>query len=251
MFYFVLRKYKAPNRNLVLGLFLINPFVFLNNVFSPTNCGYHLTDSFFYLFLLISLYFYPNEDKSWFYLFSGLAMCAKWFTLPAAIYFFIKFLYQKNWNEIKKIILFIGTPILIFLISPILYFPNYLNLYLMWLSESNATGGTQIPLIIKILIFSLIFTGFLIIRLKKADLLEIIFFSIILMFSIMFWARPYVRYLTPLIFYGHLKIKGDILIIDFNIKTTRIYFKVGNNLLTFTMSILGCIAAIIIIIFII
>ena len=49
-FYFVLKKFNIKNRFFVLGIFLINPFVFLNNVISPINCGYHITDRLFYIF---------------------------------------------------------------------------------------------------------------------------------------------------------------------------------------------------------
>ncbi len=249
-FYFVLKKFEVPKRNLILGLFLINPFVLLNNVFSPINCGYHITDSFFYIFLMLSLYFYPNENKSLFYLFSGLTMCSKWFTLPAALFFFLKFLFEKNWDEIKKFMIYLVIPIIIFLISPILYLPNYLSLYINWLSGVNTTLFQGIPIFIKLIPITVIFLLYLLFRVKKADLLEITFFSIIAMFSIMFWSRFYVRYLTPLILYGHLKTNNNIFTIDVDLKISRIYFRVGNHLFTFTLSLLGCVAAIAIILFV-
>lgn len=248
-FYFILKRFDVPKRNLALGLFLINPFLFLNNVFSPINCGYHITDSFFYIFLILSLFYYPNENKSFFYLFSGLTMCSKWFTLPAAPYFFLKYLFEKNWGEIKKLSIFLGMPLIIFLISPILYLPNYLDLYINWVTGVNTTSFEGLPTIIKLIPISLIFILYLLFRLKKADLLEITFFSIIVMFSIMFWSRFYVRYFTPLILYGHLKTNNNICKIDINLKITRIYFKVGNHLFTLALSVLGCIAAIAIILF--
>lgn len=249
-FYFILKKFEIKNIKFVLGLFLINPFIFLNNVFSPLNCGYHITDSFFYIFLILSLYYYPKEDKSLFFLFSGLTMSTKWFTLPAAAYFFIKFLYEKDWKEMKKFLIYIGIPLVIFLISPILYLPNYLDLYIGWLSSSEPTVLYNPPIYIKIILFAAIFLVYLIFRIRKADLLELTFFSIIVMFSIMFWRRTYIRYLTPLILYGHLKTNNNIFTIDINLKFTRVYFKVGNHLLTYALSILGCIGSILIILFI-
>ena len=249
-FYYILKKFKIPNVFFVLGIFLVNPFVFLNNVFSPINCGYHITDSIFYIFLFLTLYFYPKEDKRLFYLFSGLTMCAKWFTLPAAPYFFLKFLLSKDWKEIKRILIYVGIPILVLLISPLLYLPNYLELYIVWLTGSSYIVIIQVPTYIKLIIFGIIFLLYLILRVKKADLLEITFFSIIVMFSIMFWRRFYVRYLTPLVLYGHLKIYENIFTIDLDFKITRIYFRVGNHLFTYALSILGCIASIAIIIFV-
>ncbi|MCJ7647253.1 MAG: hypothetical protein MUP85_01445 [Candidatus Lokiarchaeota archaeon] len=249
-FYIILKKFNIENRHLVLGVFLINPFIFLNNVFSPLNCGYHITDSFFYIFLILSLYYYTKEDKTLFYLFSGLTMSVKWFTLPAAAYFFLKFMFEKNWKEIKRIVIFIGVPLLIFLISPLLYLPNYLDLYIGWLSSSEEAALYNPPLIIKALMFGGIFLIYLIFRIKKADLLEITFFSIIVMFSILFWRRTYVRYLTPLILYGHLKTNESLLEIDIDFKITRVNFQIGNHMFTYLLSILGCLVSILIIIFI-
>ena len=249
-FYFILKKFDTPKRILVFGAFLVNPFVFLNNIFSPINCGYHITDSFFYIFLTLSLFYYVDENKSKFYLFSGLTMCTKWFTLPAAPFFFIKFLFEKDWKELKKILIFLGIPIVVFLISPILFLPNYLDLYTGWLSGSTLSTFEEVPLLIKLGLFGAVFLIYLIIRLRKADLLEITFASIIVMFSIMFWKRLYVRYLTPLVLYGHLKTNENIFRIDLDFKIIHVKFKVGNHLLTYGFSILGCLAAIAVIIFV-
>ena len=90
----------------------------------------------------------------------------------------------------------------------------------------------------------------MLLRIKKADLLEMFFFSIVVMTAFMFWVRPYVRYLTPLILYGHLMIKEDILHIDIDFKIIHPDFYMGNHMLTYALSIVGCIIAIGIIIFI-
>ncbi|MHA1272670.1 MAG: hypothetical protein ACTSQS_04460 [Promethearchaeota archaeon] len=251
IFYFVLKKFEIPNRNLIYAIFLLNPFYFLNYVFSASNCGYHITDSFFCLLLLLAVYYYPNESKSKFYLFLSLSICAKWYTLPAAILFFMKFFFEKNWNEIKKIVIYIGIPIFIFLISPIFYLPNYLDLYRTWLETRNtALKIKEIPIYIKIIPFTFLFLIYLLLRNKNADLMEITFFSIILMFSIMVWSRLFLRFLTPLIYYGHLKTNDNIFKIDLNLKLIKLKFKVGNHLLTYFLSILGCIASYAIIIFV-
>jgi len=224
-------------------------YAFILELLISINCGYHITDSFFYIFLLLSLYYYPKEDKTLFYLFSGLTMSVKWFTLPAAAYFFIKFLFNKNWVEVKKVVIYIGIPIIIFLITPIFYLPNYLDLYIGWLSSTEVAALYNPPLIVKLLLFGAVFISYMIFRIKKADLLEITFFSIIVMFSILFWRRTYVRYLTPLILYGHLTTKESVFTIDIDFKIARFHFQVGNHLLTYFFSILGCIASIAIILF--
>ncbi len=177
-------------------------------------------------------------------------MCAKWFTLPASPFFFIKFLFEKDWKEIKKFLVFLCIPIFVFLISPILYLPNYLDLYTGWLSGSTLSTFEEVPLLIKLGFFGVVFLSYLIIRLRKADLLEITFASIIVMFSILFWKRPYVRYLTPLVLYGHLKTNENIFKIDIDIKIIHAKFKVGNHLFTYGFSILGCIVAMAVIIFV-
>jgi hypothetical protein len=251
-FYFVLSRFKISQKFFVLGLFLVNPFVFLNNVFSLESCGYHITDSFFYFFLFLSVYYYKREDKSLFYFFSGLTMCTKWFTLPAALYFILKFILERNWKELKKLLLFMGIPISIFLISPIFYLPDYLSLYLGWISGRKGIYPiiSDIPLIVKLVIFIGVFLLILFFRIKKADLLELTFLSIIVMFSIMFFSRPYVRYLTPLIIYGHLKTKENLIKIDLDLRFTDLKITLGNNFITYFLSILGCLLSILSIIFI-
>ncbi|TFG22040.1 MAG: hypothetical protein EU532_14690 [Promethearchaeota archaeon] len=249
-FYFVLKRFSIPKRNFIFGIFLLNPFYFLSYVFSASNCGYHITDSFFLLFLMISLYFCPKENKSLFYLFLGLAMCAKWYTLPAAPYFIIKYFLEKEWSELKKIFLFIGIPIIIFLVSPIFYLPNYLDLYFNWLSITDSSYENMFLFYLKLIPFFTVFILYLVLRLKDADRIEITFVSIILMNLVMLWFNLFVRYLTPLILYGHLKTNNKIIRINLNLKVIRIKFNIGNHLLTFILSILGCIAAILIIIFI-
>jgi hypothetical protein len=249
LFYPVLKQFEIPKKTLVFGLFLINPFYLLSYVFSASNCGYHITDSFFMLFLTVSLYFYHEEDRSKFYLFLALSMCAKWYTLPAAPYLLIKYFMEKDWDNINKIIAFIGIPLFVFLISPIFYLPNYLDLYIRWLSIPSGENGNYIYFSLKFLPFIGLFFLYLTFRLKNANNLEISFFSIILMNMIMLWSNLFVRYLTPLILYGHLKTKTQIFSVNIDFKFKIIKFNAGNHMLTFILSIIGCIIAIAIIIF--
>ncbi|MFX1325004.1 MAG: hypothetical protein ACFE8N_08605, partial [Promethearchaeota archaeon] len=146
--------------------------------------------------------------------------------------------------------IFLGIPIVVLLISPLFYLPNYLDLYTGWLSGSTISIFEEVPLFIKLGLFGAIFLGYLIIRIRKADLLEITFASIAVMFSIMFWKRLYVRYLTPLVLYGHLKTNENIFKIDIDFRIVHVKFKVGNHLFTYGFSVLGCIAAIVVILFV-
>ena len=96
LFYYVLKSFAIPKRSYAYGLFLINPFLFLNNVFSLTNCGYHITDSFFFLLFFIALYYFPKTariHKYLFYSFLALSVCAKLYTLPVVGLLFLKLVY--------------------------------------------------------------------------------------------------------------------------------------------------------------
>jgi hypothetical protein len=256
LFYLVLKKFEIKNRNLVYGIYLLNPFYFLQYIFSPYNCGYHITDSFFCIFLLLALFYYPEENKSRFYFFMGLTMCAKWFTLPFFPLIILKYLMVKNWGELRKIFIYIGTPVLVFLILPVLFLPNYINLYTDWMFNTQ-TNDIAYALILNVAIFAFLPTAILFIfllpvilsKLEKGDMLIIVFISIILMSVLIFFVNVFVRYLVPLIFYGHLKTKEEIFIID--LKKINIKFKVGNHLLTYLLSIFGCFIALLLVIFLI
>ena len=120
LFYFVLKSFDIKDRKYGFGLFLINPFWFLNNSFSLDNCGYHITDAFFLFFFSIALIYIAliclPKDKTYekylFYLFLGLFMCVKYYTLPALGLLFLKFFYERSWKELK-ILLECVVPLLI------------------------------------------------------------------------------------------------------------------------------------------
>ncbi len=201
LFYSVLKRFKVERSKLVLGLIFINPLYFVSFVSRLFINGYHLTDSFFCMFLLLALYCYPNENKKWFYFFLGLSMCAKWYTLPALPLLVIKYIIEKNWDEVLKIIFYLGIPIIIFLISPVFYLPNYLDLYMYWGLGSPFT--LHIPIYIKIIPFAALFL-LAVVYIKKIDRMSLTFLSLIIMISFILWARVYVRYFAPLIFFAHL-----------------------------------------------
>jgi len=249
LFYYVLKSFKIKNIDYVFGLFLVNPFLFLNNSFSLENCGYHITDSFFFFFLFMALIFYSRKEE-WsrylFYVFLAISFAAKLYTLPIIGFFFLKFLIEKNWKEMK-IFLFSTIPIiLIFLIFPVFYWKNYLELYTFWVQRGEAV----LPLYIRIIPVALISGFYILFRLRKADLLEIIFVSIFAFAVFMFFSNPYIRYFQALLFFVILSPK-EFFTFNLNLGFIKRDIKFDNNLLVFYSSFVLVGIAYLIIIFII
>ena len=203
LFYFVLKSFSISNWKYIYGLFLINPFLFLNNVFSLENCGYHITDSFFFIFLFLALIFYPRKEE-WsnylFYIFLAFSAVTKIYTLPIIGFFFLKFLIEKNWNEMKKFLICTVLIVFVFLVAPIFYIENYLYLIFLW----NQKGEDVLPLYIRLIIVAIISISYIFFRLKKAGIIEITFFSILVMALFLFFSIPFIRYFQPLLIYGIL-----------------------------------------------
>jgi len=247
VFYYVLKSFNIKNRKYAYGLFLINPFFFLNNSFSLINCGYHITDAFFLFFLLNAYIYIPKREKYakyLFYLFLGLSICAKYYSLPALVLLFIKALYQKNWNDIKLIFIIAIPLCLIFLLIPFFYFPSFSNAF-----NRYPTIGIlpQIPLYIKILPSVILILIFIIFRLKKSNPLEISIISIISMALLLFFIFPFIRWFQVILFYGILKEK-DYFTLELKIGFIKKKVIINNHLLTFYLSFIGVLFAYIIII---
>jgi hypothetical protein len=214
LFYPVLKRFHMEHSKVIIGLLFVNPLYFFSYVSRFFISGLRITDSFFLIWLLLALYFYPKEDKKYFYFFLGMSMCAKWYTLPVFPLFIIKYAVEKRWEELKKMLLYTIIPIFIFLITPVFYLPNYLNLYINWALEGNPL--TQIiPIYIKIIPFLVLFI-IILYNIKNVDKMTLIFLSIMLTTSYILFSRFYVRYFAPLLFYGHLfyykgsqQIQGD------------------------------------------
>ena len=203
LFYFVLKSFKISNLNYVYGLFLVNPFFFLNNVFSLENCGYHITDSFFFIFFFLALYFYPRNEK-WsrylFYIFLALSAVQKFYTLPVIGFFFLKFLIEKDWEEMKIFLICTVPIVFVLLVSPIFYIENYFYVYILW----NELGEDVLPLYIRLVIIAIISLAYIFLRFKKAGIFELTFFSILVMAIFLFFSKPFIRYFQPLLIYGIL-----------------------------------------------
>ena len=248
MFYFVLKSFDIPKREYVFGLFFVNPFIFLNNAFSLENCGYHITDSFFFAFFFLALIFYSKKDiqsKYFFYIFLALSMATKLYALPVVGFFFIKFLIEKNWDEMKVFLISTVPILFLFLVTPLFYWPDYLEFYLIW----NLKGEVSIPLYIRIIPPLVIFSIYALIRLKKADIFELIFISIFVMALFIFFSAPYIRYFQPLLIFGILKTK-KFYSFKLNLGFIKREIDVDNNLLMFYSSFILVGIAYLIIIFI-
>jgi len=142
IFYFVLKSFDIKNRDYVYGLFLLNPFFFLTNSFSIKNCGYHMTDAFFLCFLFGALIYFPKNtlrSRYLFYTFLGLAMCAKFYTLPACGLFLIKYWYNKDWKELKIFLITIVPLVFVFLIIPFFYWKPFTDVVLSYPNERHGS----------------------------------------------------------------------------------------------------------------
>ena len=247
MFYYVIKGFNIPKKNYAFGLFLINPFFFLNNSFSLLNCGYHITDAFFFFFLFMAFIFYTKkDDKSrWlFYIFLSLSISAKIYTLPVLGLFFLKFIIDKDWKELKMFLISNIVVLGVFFLLPIFFGENVIVTYLFW----NARGETLLPLYIRLIPASIIVILFIIFRLKKADLFEIIIFSCVATASIMFFSNPFIRYFQPLLFYGILKYK-DFFFFKINLGFIKGRITVDNHIVTLVFSILAVLLAYLLIVF--
>lgn len=234
LFYFVLKSFNISNWKYVYGLFLINPFLFLNNVFSLENCGYHITDSFFFIFLFLALFFYPRKEewsKYLFYIFLAFSVVTKIYTLPIVGFFFLKFLVEKNWNEMKKFLICIVPIVFVFLVAPIFFIDNYLYLIFLW----NQKGEDVLPLYIRLIIVAIISLSYIFFRLKKAGIIEITFFSILVMAVFLFFSLPFIRYFQPLLIYGILT-PYVFFTFTLNLGFTKRKIVFDNNLLVFYSS---------------
>lgn len=247
MFYFVIKSFNIPNKKYAFGLFLINPFFFLNNSFSLENCGYHMTDAFFFFFLFLALIFLPKKERKYqylFYIFLALSMCIKYYTVPIIGILFLKFLYDKKWKELKTFLI-ITIPLIVgFLVIPFFYSQSFSEELVEWYNI-----GSEYPLPIRVLPSVVIFVLFFIFIFKKADILEIIIVSIIATGTFLFFSYPYLRWFQSIILYGILKQK-EFFSFSLDLQFVERKINVNNHLITFYLSFLGVLASYLMIIFV-
>ncbi len=236
LFYFVLKSFNIKSLNYAYGLFLLNPFFFLNLVFGVNRCGYQFTDSFFYFLFFLALYFLPKKESHnqfFFYLFLGLSMCAKYYTLPALGFFILKFILERDWDQLIRCLVGIIPLVLGLLFLPIFFLDWYYAQTTSWVSSGSIT-----PVYIRIIPSAIIAIIFVIFRLRKADGLEIVTISIIGSAAFLFMTLHYVEWFVPVIFYGILKEK-EFFTIELNFRFIKREVNVNNTLLTFYLSFIG------------
>lgn len=247
LFYFVLKSFKIKDINYAFGLFLINPFFFLNNAFSLENCGYHITDAYFFFFFFLSLFYLPKKEvyaRYLFYIFLGLSMCTKYYTIPAVGFIFLKYLIDKNWEEMKIFLIAI-TPILIVLLILPLFLTNwFLDNLINW-----SSSGVKLPLYIRLIPFISIALLFVFFRLRDNDLLEIAIVSTITTASFMIFSYAYARWFQAIIFYGILR-QQHFFSFNLNLGFVKREIKVNNHILTFYLSFIAVFSSYLLIILI-
>ncbi len=233
MFYFVLKSFQVKYINYAFGLFLVNPFFFLNNAFSLENCGYHITDAYFFFFFFLALFYFPKKEvyaKYLFYIFLGLSMCTKYYTLPAVGFLFLKFLIDKNWNEMKVFIISIAPLLIILLIIPLFITDWFLDNLINW-----SSSGIELPLYIRLIPSIIIALLFIFIRLRDTDPFEISIVSTTATASFMIFSYAYARWFQSIIFYGIL-IEKEFFSFNLNLGFIKREINVDNHILTFYLS---------------
>ncbi|MFX1409409.1 MAG: hypothetical protein ACFFA6_03590 [Promethearchaeota archaeon] len=249
MFYFVIKSFNIKHANYAFALFIVNPFFFLNNAFSLENCGYHITDAFFFFFLFIALFFYPRKQvysKYLFYIFLALSMCTKYYTIPAVGFFFLKYLIEKDWYEMKIFILSILPILILLLIVPIFITDWFLDVLISW--KNYGKVPIDLPLFIKAIPPLIIALLFIFLRLDKSDPFEISIVSTITTASFMAFSYLYLRWFQSILFYGILK-EREFTSFNFNLGFIKREIKVTNHLLTFYLSFLAVLFSYLLIIF--
>ena len=245
LFYFVLKSFSIKHLNYAYALYLLNPFFFVTMIFGLGKCGYQMTDYFFFFFLFLAFYFLPMKEKKnqyLFYIFLGLSMCAKYFTLPVLGFFLLKFLIEKDWEEMKRCFLSILPLIIGLLIIP--FFT------LEWFSSQLSTWyniAPEVPFFIRIIPSAVIALLFIIFRLREAKKLEMIIVSIMGTAAFMFFSFPYVEWFVSIIFYGMLTQK-EFFSFEVDLGFIKRKVEVNNSVATFYLSFIGVFLSVIVII---
>jgi hypothetical protein len=231
--------------NYAYGLYLLNPFFFVTMIFGLGKCGYQMTDYFFFFFLFLAFYFYPKEkkrDQYLFYIFLGLSMCAKYYTLPVLGFFLLKFIIDNDWEELKRCFLSIFPLILVLLIIPFFTLEWFNSQLAGWYHT-----GPDVPFLIRIIPSVIIALLFIIFRLKKTNNLEMIIVAIMGTAAFMFFSYPFVEWFLSIIFYGLLTQK-ELFSFEVNLGFIKRKVEVNNSVATFYLSFIGVLLTVIVII---
>jgi hypothetical protein len=228
-----------------LLLLLFNPFWFLHNIFSVSNCGYHYTDYFFLYAFLGAIIFYQQKKENLAFICLGLSAAIKWFTLPAIGFYPLLLLLNKDYRRFWRFIVIEGFILLAFLVLPLFIIPNYLELYLFYLQGGGNPIFEWVPFYIKLIPILCLSIYFLAFRLKKSDFLAISAWAMLIMFSFMLFARFYLRYLLGWILLGHLMVAAK----DWAFEIKLLGVKLNQHEFTFLLSVIGTLLTILLLFF--
>ncbi|GAB4311325.1 MAG: hypothetical protein Kow0069_11680 [Promethearchaeota archaeon] len=218
--------------------FVVNPLWLVKEVFGTTGCGYHMSDSIFLLAFLAALWLYTWENKGPFYLALAVSVVIKWFTLPAVALLPLKYLLERNYRELAKFGVIVGSVVVAFLVLPFFVLPGYKTLLDFWVVRGGRLEGTDLPLHLRVVPIVVTFVLYCALRLRKASVLEIAFASVAVMFTFMAFSKPYLRYLLALTFAGHLSYDESVLEVPVPVLLER-PLKVDSVLFTLGLSVLG------------
>ncbi len=163
-FYFVVKAWTKDTTyaKLAVIIWLFNPFWLLQQVLSFDRLGYHPTDYIFIILILIAMYFHTRDHgKKWSYVFLGLTVSIKLFTLPLIAILALNFiinpgrkqegesLIKINWVEIKQLLIYMGLPIFLTFLLPMLI--DFQNLHWFLEFRNCSIFGGVLPTWIRIL----------------------------------------------------------------------------------------------------
>jgi hypothetical protein len=225
-------------------LLLFNPFWILHNIFSIDNCGYHITDTFFLMVFWGVIYCYEMDKETAAFICLGFSAAIKWFTLPALGLYPLFLLIKKDMKRFWRFVIIVGIIIFGGLIIPLFVVPGYLNLYLFYIQGGGNPIFEWVPLYIKIIPILVLTVYYIFFHLKKGDFLSITGWSLIIMFSFMFWARFYLRYLLGWLIMGHMLKRWQNK--EFELPILNLTF--DQHEMTFIISIIGTILTVLLLI---
>lgn len=170
-------------------------------------------------------------------------MSIKYYTIPAIGFLFIKFLYEKNWEELKIMAILIVPFVIVLIVLPLFYLPYHYLALVVWNYK-----GSYVPRFIRALPFICIFILFILFRLEKSDIFEILIISMVAFGTYLFFSWPFLRWFQSIIFYGILK-EREYFRFKLNLGFIKREVIVNNHLLTFYLSFIGVFYSILINIF--
>ncbi len=230
MVYFALKAWNVKNPKYLWVLFLFNPFWIVKEFWSFSSCGYHISDLFFTFFLIAAMWAYPqkiggkeNGGKRLSYVFLGLSVGAKLFTLPVIGLIFLKdfimpYIQKSELSEIptrnapilaiqEKLDPDFKTRIIdfVFLIIPaffsfflaFLIYPGFFE-WVFFRSTDVVGAPINVPLIYRLIAPVIIFLIALP-KIRSMSFPKLVIIGCCITISFTFWNNFYLRYFAPLI----------------------------------------------------